>query len=73
MFLAVNNTRSCKEKIEEIGDTNDIIHIIGYRSLNKSLITKIGINDEFDDHNTIASYDLKEIVSKKPNMKTNLI
>ena len=73
MFLAIINTRSCKEKIEEIGNTNDIIHIIGYRSLNKSLITKLGINDEFDGHNTIASYDLKELVSKKSNMKTNLV
>ena len=65
ILLANNNTRSCKEKIDEIVNTNDIIHIIGYRSLNKSLIIKLGINDATDDHYIIASYFLKEIVLNK--------
>ena len=65
ILLANINTRSCKEKIDEIVNTNDIIHIIGYRSLNKSLIIKLRINDELDDHLIIASYFLKEIVLNK--------
>ena len=32
ILLANINTRSCKEKIDEIVNTNDILHIIGYRS-----------------------------------------
>ena len=65
ILLANINTRSCKEKIDEIVYTNDIIHIIGYRSLNKSLIIKLRINDATDDHYIIASYFLKEIVLNK--------
>ena len=38
ILLANINTKCCKEKIDEIVNTNDIIHIIGYRSLNKILI-----------------------------------
>ena len=62
ILLANIDTRSCKDKIDEIVNTNDIIHIIGYRSLNKSLIIKLRINDVTDDHYVIASYFLKEIV-----------
>ena len=62
ILLANINTKSCKEKIDEIVNTNDIIHIIGYRSLNKTLIIKLGLNDVLDDHYLIASYFLKEIV-----------
>ena len=65
ILLGNNNTKSCKEKIDEIVNTNDIIHIIGYRSLNKSLIIKLRINDLLDDHYIIASYFLKEIVLNK--------
>ena len=65
ILLANINTRSCKEKIDEIVNTNGIIHIIGYRSLNKSLIIKLRINDALDDHCIIASYFLKEIVLNK--------
>ena len=64
ILLANINTKSCKEKIDKIVNTNDIIHIIGYRSLNKSLIIKLKINDSRDDHYIIASYFLKEIVLK---------
>ena len=46
-------------------NTNDILHIIGYRSLNKSLIIKLRLNDATDDHYIIASYLLKEIVLNK--------
>ena len=59
------NTKCCKEKIDEIVDTNDKLHIVGYRSLNKSLIIKLKINDATDDHHIIASYFLKEIVLNK--------
>ncbi len=62
ILLANINTRSCKEKIDELVNTNDKLHIIGYRSLNKSLIIKLRINDATDDHYIIASYFLKEIV-----------
>ena len=65
ILLANINTRSCKEKIDELVNTNDIIHIIGYRLLNKSLIIKLRINDATDDHYIIASYFLKEIVLNK--------
>ena len=65
VLLANINTKSCKEKIDELVNTNDIIHIIGYRSLNKSLIIKLRINDTLDDHYIIASYFLKEIVLNK--------
>ena len=65
ILLANNNTRSSKEKIDEIVNTNDIIHIIGYRSLNKTLIIKLRINDVLDDLYIIASYFLKEIVLNK--------
>ena len=65
VLLANINTRSCKEKIDEIVNTNDILHIAGYRSLNKSLIIKLRINDATDDHYIIASYFLKEIVLNK--------
>ena len=65
ILLANINTRSCKEKIDEIVNTNDIIHIIGYRSLNKSLIIKLRIKDALDDHYIRASYFLKEIVLNK--------
>ena len=65
-FLLANiNTRSCKDKIDDIVNTNDIVHIIGYRSLNKILILKLRINDVTDDHYVIASYFLKEIVLNK--------
>ena len=57
--------RSCKQKIDELVNTNDIIHIIGYRSINKSVIIKVRINDALDDHYIIASYFLKEIVLNK--------
>ena len=62
ILLANNNTKSCKEKVYEIVQANDIIHIIGYRSLNRSLIIKLRTNDKLDDHYKIASYFLKEIV-----------
>ena len=65
ILFANINTRSCKEKIDELINTNDILHIIGYRSLNKSLIIKLRINDATDDHYIIASYFLKEIVLNK--------
>ena len=65
ILLANINTRSCKQKIDELVNTNDIIHIIGYRLLNKSLIIKLRINDALDDHYIIASYFLKEIVFNK--------
>ena len=65
ILLANINTRSCKEKIDELVNTNDIIHIIGYRSLNKSLIIKLRINDLLDEYYIIASYFLKEIVFNK--------
>ena len=65
ILLANINTRSCREKIDELVNTNDIIHIIGYRLLNKSLIIKLRINDALDDHYIIASYFLKEIVLNK--------
>ena len=65
ILLANINTKYCKEKIDEIVNTNHIIHIIGCRSINKSLIIKLGINDELDDHYIIASYFLKEIVWNK--------
>ena len=65
ILLANNNTRSCTEKTDEIVNISDKIHIIGYRSLNKSLIMKLRINDATDDHYIIASYFLKEIVLNK--------
>ena len=65
ILLANLNKRSCKEKIVEIVNTNDILHIVAHRSLNKSLIIKIKINDATDDHYIIASYFLKEIVLSK--------
>ena len=65
ILLANINTRSCKQKIDELVNTNDIIHIIGYRLLNKSLIIKLRINDALDDHYIIASCFLKEIVFNK--------
>ena len=65
LLLANINTKYCKQKIDEIVNTNDIINNIGYRSLNKSVIIKLRINNELDDHYIIASYFLKEIVSKK--------
>ena len=65
LLLANINSRSCKEKIDEIVNTKDILHIIGYRSLNKSLNIKLEINDATDDHYIIASYFLKEIVLNK--------
>ena len=65
ILLANINTRSCTGKIDELVNTNDIIHIIGYRSLNKSLIIKLRINDALDDHYIIASYFRKEIVFNK--------
>ena len=65
ILLANLNKRSCKEKIVEIVNTNDILHIVAYRSLNKSLIIKLNINDATDDHYIIASYFLKEIVLSK--------
>ena len=65
ILLANINTRSCKEKIDEIVNTNDILHIVGYRLLNKSLIKKLRTNDATDDHYIIASYFLKEIVLNK--------
>ena len=64
-LLANIITRSCKEKIDDIANTNDIILIIGYRSLNKTLIIKLRINNVLDDYYIIASYFLKEIVLKK--------
>ena len=65
ILLANINTKSCKEKVDEIVQANDIIHIIGYRSLNKSLIIKLRTNDELDVHYIIASYFFKEIVLNK--------
>ena len=65
ILLANINTKSCEEKIDEIVNTNDIFHIIGYRSLNKTLIIKLRINDLLDDLYIIASYFLKEIVLNK--------
>ena len=65
ILLANINMRSCKQKIDELVNTNDIIHIIGYRSLNNSLIIKLRINDALDGHYIIASYFLKEIVLNK--------
>ena len=65
ILLTNINTRSCKEKIDELVNTNDILHSIGYRSLNKSLIVKLRINNELDNHYIIASYFLKEIVLNK--------
>ena len=59
------NTKSCKEKIDEFINTNDIFHIIGYRSLNESLIIKLRINGVLDNHYIIASYFLEEIVLNK--------
>ena len=46
IFSAIFNTRSCKVKIDDIVIRNDIVHIIGYRTLNKSLNIKLTINDE---------------------------
>ena len=65
IILANINTKSCKEKIDEIVNTNDIVHIIGYRSLNKSLMIKLRINNVTDDYYVIARYFLKEIVLNK--------
>ena len=65
ILFANINTRSCKEKIDEIVNTNDILHIVGYRSLNKSPIILIRINNATDDHYIIASYFLKKIVLNK--------
>ena len=62
ILLANIITRSCKEKTDEIVNTNDIILIIGYRSINKTLIVKLRINNVLDDYYIIASYFLKEIV-----------
>ena len=65
ILLANINSKSCTEKIDEIVNTNDIIHIIAYRTLSKSVILKLRINDELNDHYIIASYFLKEIVLNK--------
>ena len=62
ILLANINTKCCKNKIDEIVNTNDTILIIGYSSLNQSLIMKIRLNDVLDDHYIIASYFLKETV-----------
>ena len=40
IFLAHFITESCKKKLDEKGNTKNIIKIIGHRSLNKSFITK---------------------------------
>ena len=65
ILLANFNTRSCREKKDEIVNTIDILHIVGYMSLNKSSIIKLRVNDATDDHYIIASYFLKEIVLNK--------
>ena len=65
ILLSNINTKTCRDKIDEIINTIDIIHIIGYRLLNKSIILKLRINDNIDEHYIIASYFLKEIVLNK--------
>ena len=60
-LLAIINAKSCKEKMDEIVNTNDTIHNIGYRSFNRSLFKKLIINDSLDDHYILASYFPKEI------------
>ena len=65
ILLANINTRSCKEKIDDFVNIIDIIHNIGFRSINESLILKLRINDELDDYYITASSFLKEIVLNK--------
>ena len=62
IFLANSNTKSCEEKIDNIVKTNDMVLIIGYRTLSKSLIIKLGKSDDLNDCYIIASYFFKEIV-----------
>ena len=64
-LLAKTKTKSCREKLDNIDNTNDILQIIGYRSLNKSLIIKLKINDELDVQYLIASFFPKKIVLNK--------
>ena len=65
ILLAKTKTKSCPEKLDEIVYTNDILHIVEYRSLNKSVIVKLRNNDELDAHYIIACYSLKELVFNK--------
>ena len=73
LLLANIDTKSCKGTKDEIVNTNDIIHIIGYRSLNKSLIIKLRLNDVLDDHYIIASYFSKKSFKINSKMKINSV
>ena len=44
---------------------NDIIHVKGYRDLAKSNFSKVTFIENLEDHFTIATKSLKEIVSEK--------
>ena len=45
ILLAKINTKTCNGKIDKLANTDDIIHIIGYRSLSKNPFLKVRIND----------------------------
>ena len=65
-FLLSNiNSKSCNIKIDEFINTGDIILIIGYRTLNKSNILKLGTNENLDENFSIASCFLKEVILEK--------
>ena len=50
-FLLANiNAKACNRNIGELVITNDILRIIGYRTLNKSLILKLGTNDDLSEY-----------------------
>ena len=64
ILLASIIMKSCK-KTDNVVNTNDIKHIFGYRTLNKSSIIKLRINHDLNDYYIIASYFLREDVLKK--------
>ena len=65
VLLANIITKSCKEKIDDSVNTNDLLHNIGYRALNKNHIIKLGRDDDLNDFYKIASYCRKEIILNK--------
>ena len=72
ILLANINANSYKEKMDEILNTNDIIHTIGYRSLNKRFFKKLRINDKLDDHYIKESCFLKGIILNKIKAESQL-
>ena len=56
ILLSNINSKSCSIKIDEFFNTGDRVHIIGYRTLNKSITSKLRINDDLNEYYSIASF-----------------